>query len=341
MKIKKVNIIVLFVIIVGIAGIIRLSQKKPQPEEFKGPRETVRIAIPRQPMNSLLIIAAELGLFSQEGLDVIAKDEYATGTGKRALEGLLAKDVDVATVSTMPIVFKSFERKDFSIIASHNSSGNDSRIVGRRDRGIKQPKDLKGKRIGAPKGTSMHFFLHMFLLKNGLSEKDVELSFKKIEEIPPALAGGEIDALSIREPYVQQSMRLLEDNAVVFAEPGMSLKTSNLVVLNKFIKDKPGAIERILRALIKAERFVKNQPAEAIKIVSRKLGISESELAAIWPEFNLRVSLEQSLLVTMEDQARWAIKNKLTDKTEVPNYLNFIYQDGLKAVKPEAVTIIR
>ena len=84
MKIKKVNIIILFVIIVGIAGIIRFSQKKPQPEEFKGPRETVRIAIPRQPMNSILIIAAELGLFSQEGLDVIAKDGYATGTGKRA-----------------------------------------------------------------------------------------------------------------------------------------------------------------------------------------------------------------------------------------------------------------
>ena len=34
-------------------------------------------------------------------------------------------------------------------------------------------------------------------------------------------------------------------------------------------------------------------------------------------------------------------KNRLTRKTKVPNYLNFIYIDGLKAVKPEAVTIIR
>jgi len=35
------------------------------------------------------------------------------------------------------------------------------------------------------------------------------------------------------------------------------------------------------------------------------------------------------------------IKNKLTSEKTVPNFLDYIYEDGLKAVKPEAVNIIR
>ena len=43
----------------------------------------------------------------------------------------------------------------------------------------------------------------------------------------------------------------------------------------------------------------------------------------------------------MEDEARWMITNNLTTEKQVPNFLDYIYEDGLKAVKPEAVNIIR
>jgi NitT/TauT family transport system substrate-binding protein len=43
----------------------------------------------------------------------------------------------------------------------------------------------------------------------------------------------------------------------------------------------------------------------------------------------------------MEDEARWMIKNNLTTEKTVPDFLKYIYIDGLKAVKPEAVNIIR
>jgi NitT/TauT family transport system substrate-binding protein len=52
------------------------------------------------------------------------------------------------------------------------------------------------------------------------------------------------------------------------------------------------------------------------------------------------LSLDQSLLINTEDEARWAIKNNLIDKTEIPNYLDYIYIDALEEVKPEAVGII-
>ena len=59
------------------------------------------------------------------------------------------------------------------------------------------------------------------------------------------------------------------------------------------------------------------------------------------PEHQFSLSLDQSLITAMEDEARWMIKNYLTTEKKVPDFLNYIYADGLKAVKPEAVNIIR
>ncbi len=45
--------------------------------------------------------------------------------------------------------------------------------------------------------------------------------------------------------------------------------------------------------------------------------------------------------IAMEDEARLMIKDNLAAEKQVPDFLNYIYVDGLKAVKAEAVDIIR
>jgi NitT/TauT family transport system substrate-binding protein len=60
-----------------------------------------------------------------------------------------------------------------------------------------------------------------------------------------------------------------------------------------------------------------------------------------WGIFNFQVTLDQALLVNLEEQSRWIIKNRLAMSQDMPNYLDFIYCDGLGAVKPAAVRIIR
>jgi NitT/TauT family transport system substrate-binding protein len=62
---------------------------------------------------------------------------------------------------------------------------------------------------------------------------------------------------------------------------------------------------------------------------------------AIWSENQFSLSLDQSLISAMEDEARWMIRNNLTNEKTVPDFGNYIYTDGLKAIRPEAVNIIR
>jgi len=64
-------------------------------------------------------------------------------------------------------------------------------------------------------------------------------------------------------------------------------------------------------------------------------------MQTIWPEHQFSLSLDQSLIAAMEDEARWMIKNNLTREKEIPDFMKFIFMDGLEAVKPEAVNIIR
>jgi NitT/TauT family transport system substrate-binding protein len=43
----------------------------------------------------------------------------------------------------------------------------------------------------------------------------------------------------------------------------------------------------------------------------------------------------------MEGEARWIINNNRTSKTVVPDFLNYLYLEGLSSVKPESVDVIR
>jgi NitT/TauT family transport system substrate-binding protein len=173
-----------------------------------------------------------------------------------------------------------------------------------------------------------------------MSEADVELSFLKAEQLAPALAAGEIDAFSMREPFVGEAQELLGDQAVVLAEPGLYVKTFNLVAAADVLDQRRAAVEAAVRALVRAERFASEQPDDARKIVAEQLEVDAQTLRAAWDEIDLRVSLGQELLSGLEGEARWAIAGGLTESSGLPNYLKLIDTGCLSRVRPTSVTII-
>jgi NitT/TauT family transport system substrate-binding protein len=82
-------------------------------------------------------------------------------------------------------------------------------------------------------------------------------------------------------------------------------------------------------------------PAEAEAIVQKQLKYDDPTMAILWHSQQLSLSLDQSLIAAMEDEARWMIGNKMTTEKQVPDFLNYIYEDGLKAIRPDAVNVIR
>ena len=300
--------------------------------------ERLTLGLALQPSSSLSFIALERGLFRAHGLEV-AVVNYPSG--KRALrDGLFRGEVELATSSDVPITFAAFERDDFRVLATTFHADDVNRVVARRDHGIESPADLAGKRLATQRASAVHFFLHLFLLEQGLSEEQVALQFHKAEQLPGALAGGGIDAFSMREPFVSEARRMLGERAVVFAAPGIYEQTDLLVTSVELVHRRPQVVERVLRALLEAEAFARREPERAARMVAARLGVAHERIAAVLPQYTLRVGLDQALLRLLEDQARWAIRGGLAEG-EVPNYLELTYGRGLEAVAPERVTLIR
>jgi len=309
---------------------------RPDPVDAQN---TLRIALPAEPLGALLALAVERGYVADEGLAAEIVDTYPSG--QRALSGLLAGEVDVALSAETPIVFQSFEHTHFRIVATVGSSDDEPKIVARRDRGIVAPADLRGKRVATQRASAVHYFLYLFLLRHGMREADVELTFMKAEELPDALIRGDIDAFSMREPFVGNAKQGLDEKAVVFTEPGLYVKTFNLVVRDELIANRPEAIRALLRALVRAEDFARGNRQAAMDAVAGPLQTDRAILDRLWPELELRVFLGQGLLSALEDEARWALDRGLIEAEHAPNYSKFIAPEPLMAVKNAAVTLIR
>lgn len=300
--------------------------------------ETARLGISRSPLSAPLIIASDQKYFEEEGLDITAK-EYSSG--KLALQGLFAGEVDVSTVAGTPIVFESFERDDFCILGTFVYSYHDIKLIARRDRGIEKASSLKGKRIGTDMGTTGQFFLSAFLVYNGLLGSEVEVTDISTNDLPAALGEDRVDAISVWEPHASKALDLLQDNAIRLPSTDIYRTTFNLVAKKNYVKSHPNTLIKILKAIDQGMTFMDKQKERSQAIVSRRLGKEEQSVAGLWDEYVYKLFLDQALLVSLADEARWAIRNRLTDRTEVPDFMELIHIDVLDSVKPGEMTIIR
>lgn len=289
-------------------------------------------------LTGLVSIAAEKGYFAEQGLEVEIK-EFKTGDD--ATRAMFEGKADIATVAETAFVFDSFREKDFSLFATIGSWDNEVKIVARADRNINSIADLRGKRVGTHAKISVHYFLSQALLKHGLTMRDITPVFKKAGELPAALEAGEIDAFSLREPFIGEALQRLKGNAKVFAEPGLYWKSYSLVARNKTLAERSDALQGFLRALHRAEILVREQPRVAAAILAARLNSTPEKIAADLDQVKLRLGLEQRLVYVLENVAAWALDENLVPARAVPNYLLLINADALRKVKPNSVTIIK
>ncbi len=301
-------------------------------------RDNVRLGISRSPLSAPLIVAFEKGYFQEEGVDVTVK-EYSSG--KLALEGLLTGEVDISTVAGAPIMFNSFKRQDFCILGTFVYSYHDTKMIARRDKGIEKASDLKGKRVGVNKGTTGQFFLSTFLIYNGLLPSEMEIVGLGNKDLPEALKKGVVDAVAVWEPHAYKAMELLGDKAIKLPSSEVYRTTFNIVAMKGFVKSHQGAIRKALRAIDRATLFINQQKEMSKAIVAKRLGKNKQAIGLLWDQYVYDLFLDQALILTLAAEARWAIKNNLTNKPKVPNFMEFMCLDALDAVKPNAVTIIR
>jgi len=299
--------------------------------------EPLRIAVSQTPLSLPFYVAENMGYFSAEGVKVKINDVIG---GHRTMQQLLEGTADLATSSEAVVMFNSFKHSDFSVIASFVSSDDDVKVITRADAGINQPKHLSGKLVGTVTGAASHYYLETLLLLNGVNPKDVKVRNLQPEDMSNALKNKTVDAIAIWEPYPFKALKAVPGTKTLPKSNAYRL-TFNLIVHKKYLGTRDDELVKILRALDRAEQFINSQPREAKAILLNRLKLDQSFIDWIWPSYNYRLTLDQSLLTTLEGEARWARQEGLVKGDKSPNYLNFIYAGPLSKVRPTAVSIIR
>jgi hypothetical protein len=86
-------------------------------------------------------------------------------------------------------------------------------------------------------------------------------------------------------------------------------------------------------------RFIAAEPAQARAILQRRLGLDDAAAAWVLPDMDYALELRQSLIRSLEQQARWALRAGHASGT-FPNYLEYMRPGPLEAVRPAAVSVV-
>jgi len=254
---------------------------------------------------------------------------------------LVNGEVDMASpVAEYVMVGKIFDNKKIQAIASIDKVDY-AFVIGRKDHGIEKVSDLKGKKIGVVRGTILEFQLGRFLELNGVNPADVTLVHGTLPQSASAIANGDVDAVMSIPPFTTSIQKQLGANAALWSAQNIQPFYALVLADNDWIKQHPKTVERFLMAMKQAEEFIINHPDEAKDILRKKLNFSDEEIGRVWSENQFSLSLDQSLILAMEDEARWMIQNNLINETTIPDFPDYLYLNGLQVIKPEAVNIIR
>ena len=317
--------------------VILLWFESREPQQEPQASQQLTISASESPPPGLVYIAYEKGYFSDEGLDVTLQKH---GSGKASLNAVLQGKANIGATSENPIMHAALRGEEIRLIATILSTVKNYAIIGRRDRGISSEQDLKGKKVGVTRGTNSEFLLEAILTLNGVSVDEIEKINIKPAGIVDAITNGEVDAISSWNPHILRSQKTLGDNQISFYGAELYTATFNLASMKDYVEQNPSVIEAVLRALSSASNFAKNEPEQARLFVAKHIKMDPALLDELWEIYNFELSLDQSLITTMENQAAWAISQGMSDQKIPPNFLDTIYLDGMISVRPKAVTVI-
>ncbi len=330
--------VLLPIVIVGVLAIVLVSQFYLNSRKtYRGKPASLTIGTPAIETNALIYIAGDMGYFERNGLKVTLK-EYDSGGA--AVPGLMGNEIDLAIASEFVLVNNLLQQREIRVLGSIDRF-EDMFVIARKDRGIGKVTDLKNRKIGVPLGTIAAFYLSRYLTLQGLGLADVKILDVRPDHSADALGAGDADAVVTWHPHLDRIMDRYGGGVIVWPIQSSQLTYWTLIARADWMGSHRETIDRLLRSIAQAEKHASLHPEEAKAVVKKRLGYDDAYIAKAWRENLFSLSLDQALVAAMEDEARWMINNGLTSEKRVPDFMNYIYLDGLKAIKPEAVNIIR
>jgi NitT/TauT family transport system substrate-binding protein len=220
-----------------------------------------------------LLVPQDKGFFKAAGLDVTVDEatsviepitRVASGAYEMGLADIntLIKYRDLHPTAPLKAVFMIYNKPPFAIVA-------------RKSRGVTEPKQLEGKRLGAPPAGVTFAEWPLFAKLNNVDASKVTIETIGIPVRAPMLAAGQLDAAlgySFRLYIDLKDRGVPLDDIVLMpmANYGLKLYGSTVIVNTKFAAEKPEVVKAVLNAILKGLKETVRNPAEAVDSIVRR-----------------------------------------------------------------------
>jgi NitT/TauT family transport system substrate-binding protein len=220
-----------------------------------------------------LLVPQDKGYFKAAGLDVTVDEatsvtepitRVASGAYEMGLADIntLIKYRDLHPTAPLKAVFMIYNKPPFAIVA-------------RKSRGVTEPKQLEGKRLGAPPAGVTFAEWPLFAKLNNVDVSKVTIETIGIPVRAPMLAAGQLDAAlgySFRLYIDLKDRGVPLDDIVLMpmANYGLKLYGSTVIMNTKFAAEKPEVVKAVLNAILKGLKETVRNPAEAVDSIVRR-----------------------------------------------------------------------
>lgn len=181
-----------------------------------------------------------------------------------------------------------------------------------KDDSIKNPSDLKGKKIGGPAGTNLHQELLAYLEKEKMSEKDVEFSNMSIPDAAAALDSGNLDVALLGGPAAYKA----KEAGLYEITNGEDLIDAIICVASseKFAKDHPDVIKAINDAQNEIAEFMEKNKDQTKEIVKKELDLDDKAYDYMYPMYDFSTKITEEDKKGFERTKKFMLDNKMIEK---------------------------
>ncbi len=260
---------------------------------------TVRIGY--QPSSSVLLVGKAKGFYEKELAKQGAQVEWIPFlSGPVMIEAAAGDRVDLLGVGNMPVITARAGGIDLKVIAKAAFNPATNAVLVRPDSPIQALSDLKGRKVAAQLGSSVHYFLYQLLKPAGLSMNDLQLVNLAGPDQGPALESGAVDAIVLWMPYRTQlelagKARVLADSAHV---PG---SLSFYAVRNALGSANPVLVEAFLKATKATNDYMRKHPEESLEVLAQGSQFPKAVLAESLKGFDWSLHVTDKNIQEMKD----------------------------------------
>ncbi len=152
-------------------------------------------------------------------------------------------------------------------------------------KGIWTPKDLKGKRIGAPTGDAVRVLFPAFARANGLDpNRDVRWTTITGAAKPASLLSGLVDAITNYvtdgPPLFEQAAKLGKKiNTLAFPDWGVDIYSNGLIAQESRVRTNPSQAKAVVSSVMRSWAWAVENPKETIRLYQKYVPAISPDLA--------------------------------------------------------------